>query len=860
MIQEPIRDYNGEPYSVEEGAALVEELNARTKHDVDGYNNIASLGVKLKYVNENYGNRIENLEANQITGVVQYPTLADLPVSGEVNVSYKVTNDPTASNNGFYSWNGSEYIPEVGLYNGEIEEGETEAVSGDKVFKHYKPNTPWFSPSSDLSTYPKGAILGIFKTSNNTYTDNFKLKVLKNRTGSNGVIIQIFDITGNNIIGQYVINPNNNLKTGIEEIIITEYNDSGLEIIMLVNWDTFSDESIIGLNIDILNKSIDEKIDIATEFTNYQNAVLSQVRKFNYLEKTQTFLDIDSIYDSSFPYEAIIDLKVEPTSNGVFLNERTFFLSYFRNKSDTGYLFQVKELIEGSYTIVAQLYNSSSGVNFSGKQTIEIPQYSNSGIKVYLTADFDLVPETYQVSYTNQFKLSTAYFDDLLKLQSFDSSSLPIEKKFVAINPFGDILPKAFKSKLYEMADDIEIVLLGDSLIGLIGSATQRVDAANLPPACNYNHLTYRFWESICKNKVVADRWDSIINPLTESGTFSDADVTKFNTPNWSGEYSEHTSICRESNTANASVAFDWDLDAYEKLNFIGRKSTDGAATVTFTVVEGNGKIEILDKSSGTWSEANGATISQYIDDTVATDGSGYSHHVRNWRTKFRRATGATGSITVTASKDESTSEYLYYWGTERWNGLTIHVTNAGRGGRSVFNLQKNFINDVVERKPDLVIQSLSLANEFGKSLSQIKSDYENFLIFDSGGISIKQQSNDFTDFQALLIVPHGFREYWNGNQAIEFEGSQWQTDNQIAYYNYQRVKNYIKNFEEANLPIIDIGSCLLDEAKNLGLTYEEAFTTSSSTSTNSFTKDDIHTNDYGIRFWNKYLYGLFKI
>ena len=133
MIQEPIRDYNGEPYSVEEGAALVEELNARTKHDVDGYNNIASLGTKLKYVNENYGNRIENLEANQITGVVQYPTLADLPVSGEANVSYKVTNDPTASNNGFYSWNGSSYDKELELYSGEIEPGDTEAVTGDKI-------------------------------------------------------------------------------------------------------------------------------------------------------------------------------------------------------------------------------------------------------------------------------------------------------------------------------------------------------------------------------------------------------------------------------------------------------------------------------------------------------------------------------------------------------------------------------------------------------------------------------------------------------------------------------------------------------------------------------------------------------
>lgn len=48
MIQEDIRDFNNQTYSVTEGAALVEELNARTKHDVDGYNSIAELGIKLK--------------------------------------------------------------------------------------------------------------------------------------------------------------------------------------------------------------------------------------------------------------------------------------------------------------------------------------------------------------------------------------------------------------------------------------------------------------------------------------------------------------------------------------------------------------------------------------------------------------------------------------------------------------------------------------------------------------------------------------------------------------------------------------------------------------------------------------------
>ena len=48
MTQENIRDFNNQAYSVAEGAALIEELNDRTAHDVDGYNSIAEIGIKLK--------------------------------------------------------------------------------------------------------------------------------------------------------------------------------------------------------------------------------------------------------------------------------------------------------------------------------------------------------------------------------------------------------------------------------------------------------------------------------------------------------------------------------------------------------------------------------------------------------------------------------------------------------------------------------------------------------------------------------------------------------------------------------------------------------------------------------------------
>ncbi len=48
MIQEDIRDFNNQTYSVPEGAAIVEELNARTKHDDEDFNSIQQIGTALK--------------------------------------------------------------------------------------------------------------------------------------------------------------------------------------------------------------------------------------------------------------------------------------------------------------------------------------------------------------------------------------------------------------------------------------------------------------------------------------------------------------------------------------------------------------------------------------------------------------------------------------------------------------------------------------------------------------------------------------------------------------------------------------------------------------------------------------------
>jgi hypothetical protein len=60
--------------------------------------------------------RISNLENNQITGVETYAEFSNLPATGTLLTSYKVTNDTvSSSNNGYYHWDGAAYIKDAAL-------------------------------------------------------------------------------------------------------------------------------------------------------------------------------------------------------------------------------------------------------------------------------------------------------------------------------------------------------------------------------------------------------------------------------------------------------------------------------------------------------------------------------------------------------------------------------------------------------------------------------------------------------------------------------------------------------------------------------------------------------------------------
>lgn len=427
-----------------------------------------------------------------------------------------------------------------------------------------------------------------------------------------------------------------------------------------------------------------------------------------------------------------------------------------------------------------------------------------------------------------------------------------------------DNTPK-FKQKLLAQADDCEVVLLGDSIFALCTSASAITDAlpSNVPPSCQYNHVMYNIWKHAVKNKPQYDRYDSAVNTFTELGTWT-SEALKWDSPEWTGEFRDGGSLTRQSNTPSASFAFAWNTNSYEKLNLIHRQSTDGVVAATIAVTQGAGKVQVHNGTA--WVEANGYVFTQ----RTATDiqGNGNSLYLANVKLKFRRVSTGLGTVNITVSKGAN-SDYLYFWGTERWNGASLFFTNVARGGRTVIKLKNNFLNDVIGRKPDLVLFEIPMVNEMSNyaypatgGWQTIVNNVQDFIYGDRAGFetdkNLKFRTNNFQDIEVVACVPHYRKDYLSGNRFINYTFDGLNNADSTAFATYTRVKNLIHT--KGGISVIDMAQMFLSEAENLGWTYEQAFTPSSQTSDLSFTTDTVHENDFGAYLWAKYLAPIFDI
>lgn len=549
----------------------------------------------------------------------------------------------------------------------------------------------------------------------------------------------------------------------------------------------------------------------------------------------------------------------------------------------------------------------------TGIETIELTPNKDMGRKVWVKLNWDAVPESSpfisasnrpdiefnnmnggeptglkesldnlhtELNATNK-KINEGFEKTDGEIKKLEESLQTIAAKgisYTPVNVFGDVLPKKIIKKLRESTEDIEIGLVGNSVTGLVENCDKlsEEDAQHSAPGMTYKHWSYLLWESISKNRPIFDRFDSKRDGspvFTSTGTFNPVRglVGQLVQPDWSGEYST-TADTFSSTDINASVQFDLNLSQYKKATIIFAMSGKSDATTThigcdteISVDLGNGYLlASLDRTD--WREANGFSVSQNCNPNDYTESQckyskGVTLHQRHRRIWLKAVEGKTDNIKVTyqrKSSDVDPNHEMYFHGVERWNQQAIFVTNLGRNGRPVEMLTYNS-SDIFDRKLDLVIFELPLANETNKSqysLETLKERYRSYFFADAEN-SFKTKSENFETTSLLIVLPHGRAQYFSGNNLADYNLSVGTKNDMFNYLKCKAIYQYLKdNLQNDNVSFINMMDTINNEAITVGKTIEQWLDGSDDDTT--MTQDKIHLNNLGSRIWHKYLYAIF--
>lgn len=555
------------------------------------------------------------------------------------------------------------------------------------------------------------------------------------------------------------------------------------------------------------------------------------------------------------------------------------------------------------YGIIFQIAQKDSLSNAYYTYTIQNPEEKKTGTeileldnpsmqrKLYVQIDWDKVPEsspftilsekpeiTFQELNTEQ---ATSLDEKIMELnQGVNANAEEIEKlknggtkvteEKIPTNVFGNVLPKGFLKKYRASEEDVEIICIGDSVTGLIENCTAFTDeeSSHLPAGMTHKHWTYLLWESLCKNKPVFDRIDSVrdgAKVFTVTGNFTELKNGKLNTPDWTGEYSV-SATTYQSNDLDAGILFTWDLSAHKKCNIIYSMSAIDGAMTKLSIDLGDGYV-LASFNRKNWMEANNLEVSQNCNPNNYSESQAhYSHsvtfHQRHRKLWLKAVDGKENKVTVSLKRNDDDAEhYMYFWGTEKWNQSTVFVTNLGRGGRAVELLNYNS-SDIRDRNPDLVLYELPLANETNKAqydITSLKGFYETAFWKDIK-TSYKNFSNDFTEYPLLIVLPHGRANYYNGNDIKDFNLSSGVVNDMYNYLKCKSIYQYLQDNMGTydNVGFINLMDVVINDGFKRGKTIEEWLTGSADNST--MTADGIHMNDMGSTIWWKYLYSIFQV
>ena len=404
---------------------------------------------------------IDSVQANLITGVRSYINLADLPATGTLNISYKITNDSVSSaNNGFYTWNGSAYVKDAELILGNVLKGETAAVNGDKVYKEVN-ITPRigkiFKNTIDVnSTIPIDGFIDLkvtdFTDLSTFYTvadptilkELFLVYIRKGTLGGTSTILQIGEKIGGSV--GLSLNTFASFSGDFDPTTdnVVTLKGTGIELDITLNWDAITS-----------TQNLTTQIPLNSEYLLIQaKALKNNNNKINFpFWKNPT--------NTEFDYTSFLDLEV--VSGGVenfYKSDGTLkelFLTFIR--------FVGLDDSPPSTNIIQIAWKNGVSVGL-GDETFASVQYENeSGVRGDDTRDM-----TGGLT-ENFFLYGSANFAGVIIRVIVDTSKIP--NSILGSATLGDTLEietnylveKLRKKTIYQPLQGIKGAMIGDSVV-----------------------------------------------------------------------------------------------------------------------------------------------------------------------------------------------------------------------------------------------------------------------------------------------------------------------------------------------------------------------------------------------------------
>jgi len=317
-------------------------------------------------------NKVSGLEENQITGVESYLLYSDLPQPGTLKVSYKVTND-TSLLNGYYSWNGTDYVK-----NGSTETGQSildlQNSKSDSIFKiNVDSSDILYSEMIKIKESVSSLILKGTIDLDNFY---YSLAVVKNNSTSRILRIYKEGISSGSQTEICRLEINQTVdREETERILIPEYNNSGNYAIINIDW-----AGLIDVDYDSLfaDKWIMSNKSFKSTFDN-----LGNFNKSNKIDKPFELLNVTD--ESKAVSAAISGIYLKGTKN----ENSIYYLGVYTNDVGTRRL-RLFEWDGVTSTEICNLTVLQTEI-YTKSEIVKIPEYSNSGYFAYIAVDWGLL-------------------------------------------------------------------------------------------------------------------------------------------------------------------------------------------------------------------------------------------------------------------------------------------------------------------------------------------------------------------------------------------------------------------------------------------------------------------------------------